>query len=207
MSSLVAHVAIGMTLGLLNRSSNSVRPYAYLGIMTLLAILPDFDYFAIWLFHVRFALRFTHSLCFCFLVTVVMWCVLKRGRASTDISFLPSPLIPVISFVPLLLAICSHLLLDMLVGRSLPLLWPFANLEISLPFAILPGASHTGLIKYEFWRNLIIESGILLPVFIGSILYSRRLLKLHHLPEILLVLSMWVGCVFCGVYLQSVSWR
>ncbi|MCH8620403.1 metal-dependent hydrolase [Undibacterium sp. TS12] len=195
MSSLVAHVAVGMTVYFRSArvSGRPWRGHVGLAVLILLAIMPDFDYFAIWLLHVRFALRFTHSLFFCLMISAMVWLLIRTWRRP---DMLP------LSLVSLLLASCSHLLLDLLVGRSLPLLWPFANTELALPLAMLPGAAHTGLLSYEFWRNLIVESCILLPVLAAVLLGTYRRLRRKHLPEILLVLPLWAGCIFYGTYLQ-----
>ncbi|MDP1979375.1 metal-dependent hydrolase [Undibacterium sp.] len=187
MSSLLAHVAAGLTLYFC-RTGPQPRPHISMGLPVLLAIAPDFDYFGIWFFHLRYEQRFTHSLLFCLLLSSTVWLLAKRcwPRCKTRPGFWI-----------LSLAACSHLLLDMAVGRALPLLWPLLKTEFYFPLAFLPGASHTGIISYAFWRNLLIEACMLLPVLAAVMMLIRRQPLRAHLPEILLVMSMWSGLGFC----------
>ncbi|WP_162039687.1 metal-dependent hydrolase [Undibacterium sp. YM2] len=194
MSSLLAHVATGLTLYFC-RSDRRPRLHVSMALPVLLAIAPDFDYFGIWFFHLRYEQRFTHSLLFCLLTGAVACYLVRRvGRQS--------PAMP--GFWILLLAACSHLLLDMLVGRALPLLWPFVTTEFSLPLMLLPGASHTGLVSYAFWRNLIMEACLLLPMLAAMVMLVRRASVRSYMPEILLVLAMWSGLVFAGGRLAAI---
>jgi inner membrane protein len=65
-------------------------------------------------------------------------------------------------------AVWSHLLLDMLVGvTAIPLLWPFSNIPMRLPFGILPSAGRISLSNFYFYYNLLIEIGVLAPICIG----------------------------------------
>jgi len=81
----------------------------------------------------------------------------------------------------------AHLILDLLTGvSSLPLLWPFTGELFKLPFGILPSAGRIALTNRYFYRNLIIESGILLPVYSfilmkGAVRKRLLLLVLHVL--------------------------
>jgi len=188
MSSLLAHVAAGLTLHFCHRGQQP-RPHASMALPVLLAIAPDFDYFGIWFFHLRYELRFTHSLLFCLLLSSAVWLSTRRcwptGKARP-------------AFWILLPAVCSHLVLDLLVGRSLPLLWPFMPEKFSLPLVLLPGMSHTGVISYAFWRNLILEACLLLPMLAVIMMTVRGLPWRAWMPEIVLVLAMWSGLVFAG---------
>lgn len=77
-------------------------------------------------------------------------------------------------YCQVILAGLSHLLLDLLVGVTpLPLFWPLSNLTMRLPFGLLPSAGRIQLTNPYFYRNLLIELGILLPL-------SWLLLKLPH---------------------------
>ncbi|MGB8644003.1 MAG: metal-dependent hydrolase [Anaerolineae bacterium] len=59
----------------------------------------------------------------------------------------------------------SHLLLDLMVDVSpMPLLWPFSYTLLKLPFGILPSAPLISLTNFYFYRNLLIELGVLLPI-------------------------------------------
>lgn len=183
MSSLLAHVAAGLTLYCC-RKSQLPRLHVSMALPVLLAIAPDFDYFGIWFFHLRYEQRFTHSLMFCLMTSGVAYYLVRRMGWQSSVMQ---------GFSILLLAACSHLLLDMLVGRALPLLWPFLTTEFFLPLAVLPGASHTGLNTYAFWRNLIIEACLLLPMLAMLIGFVQRKSIRQYVPEVLLVLAMWSG--------------
>lgn len=188
MSSLLAHVAAGLTLYFC-RKGQPPRLHVSMALPVLLAIAPDFDYFGIWFFHLRYEQRFTHSLLFCLMTSGMAYYLVRRmGWQSSAVP----------GFWILLLAACSHLLLDMLVGRSLPLLWPFVSAEFSLPLALLPGASHTGLNTYAFWRNLIMEACLLLPMLTAMVMLVRHQPVRAYMPEIILVLTMWSGLAFAG---------
>ncbi|MFZ6873276.1 metal-dependent hydrolase [Undibacterium sp. Di27W] len=189
MSSLLAHVAAGLTLHFCRREQQAGRLHASMALPVMLAIAPDFDYFGIWFFHLRYVQRFTHSIFFCLLLSSLAYLFARRCWPSP--STRPG-------FWVLSLAAGSHLLLDMLVGRALPLLWPFVTTEFFLPLAFLPGASHTGMISYAFWRNLLIETCLLLPVLAAMLSLWRRWTLRTYLPEIVLVLAMWSGLVWAG---------
>lgn len=194
MSSLLAHVAAGLTLYFC-RKDQLPRLHAGMALPVLLAIAPDFDYFGIWFFHLRYEQRFTHSLLFCLMISATASYLVRRmGRQS--------PALP--GFWILLLAACSHLLLDLLAGRFLPLLWPFVPTGFSLSMVLLPGAAHTGLVSYAFWRNLIVEFCLLLPLLMAMVMLLRRLPVRSYMPEILLVLTMWSGLVFAGGRLAAI---
>jgi inner membrane protein len=71
-----------------------------------------------------------------------------------------------------LLSICaalaglSHLVLDFLVGVTpLPLLWPLDSAAFASPVGILPSAGRIQLSNYFLYRNVLIEVGVLAPIF------------------------------------------
>jgi hypothetical protein len=58
--------------------------------------------------------------------------------------------------------------MDMLVGVwPLPLLWPFTDARFALPFGILPSAPSFRLDNPYMYRNLLMEVGILIPLYAG----------------------------------------
>ena len=64
------------------------------------------------------------------------------------------------------LAGLSHLVLDFLVGVTpLPLLWPLDSAAFSSPVGILPSAGRIQLSNYYFYRNVLIEVGVLAPLY------------------------------------------
>ena len=71
-----------------------------------------------------------------------------------------------------LLSVCavlaglSHLALDFLVGVTpLPLLWPLDSTAFASPVGILPSAGRVQLSNYYLYRNVLIEVGVLAPIF------------------------------------------
>jgi membrane-bound metal-dependent hydrolase YbcI (DUF457 family) len=71
-----------------------------------------------------------------------------------------------------LLSVCavlaglSHLVLDFLVGVTpLPLLWPLDSAAFASPVGVLPSAGRIQLSNYYLYRNVLIEVGVLAPVY------------------------------------------
>jgi membrane-bound metal-dependent hydrolase YbcI (DUF457 family) len=71
-----------------------------------------------------------------------------------------------------LLSVCavlaglSHLVLDFLVGVTpLPLLWPLDSAAFASPVGILPSAGRIQFSNYYLYRNVLIELGIVAPVY------------------------------------------
>jgi membrane-bound metal-dependent hydrolase YbcI (DUF457 family) len=71
-----------------------------------------------------------------------------------------------------LLSVCavlaglSHLVLDFLVGVTpLPLLWPLDSAAFASPVGILPSAGRIQLSNYYLYRNVLIEVGVLAPLY------------------------------------------
>jgi inner membrane protein len=72
-----------------------------------------------------------------------------------------------------ILAGLSHLLLDLLTGvLPLALLYPYPKV-FRLPFGLLPSAGKIQLTNYLFYRNILIEVGIFIPLLISSIFIIR----------------------------------
>jgi membrane-bound metal-dependent hydrolase YbcI (DUF457 family) len=99
-----------------------------------------------------------------------------------------------------LLSVCavlaglSHLVLDFLVGVTpLPLLWPLDSTAFVSPVGILPSAGRIQLSNYYLYRNVLIEVGVLAPVF-----YVSRGLYLGEISTRdrarVLILLLVVGC-------------
>lgn len=162
-------------------------------LLILLAVLPDFDYFAIWFFHIDVHPRITHTLMFCLSAAAIAWLVATPYRHQS---------INVPEFLSLSLAACSHLLLDLLVGvHGLPLLWPFSPTEITIPIGLLPSAGRLSVTNYYLWRNLLIEVGVLFPILtiIVSVCRGRTLRTL--LAKSWPLLLLWSGALYWSVSL------
>jgi inner membrane protein len=89
-----------------------------------------------------------------------------------------------------ILAGLSHLLLDLLTG-VLPLALLYPHLEVfRLPFGLLPSAGKIQLNNYLFYRNILIELGIFVPLLISSILMIRdsNLFEKHRFTIVIALL-------------------
>lgn len=91
------------------------------------------------------------------------------------------------------LAGLSHLLLDLVVGsrQADPLFYPFLAQTFTSPFGILPSPGKISLSNYYFYRNLLIEGGILIPAF-SLILYLFGRVKLNKISLFLLIISLLI---------------
>lgn len=162
MSSLAGHAAAGVAAYLCCNRWTDTRTRWALGLFVFLAICPDFDYFAVWLFGYAAHPRFTHGLLF----GLVMALLVRLATRRCSSAHLPLP--------ALLAAAWSHPLLDLLVGaHGLPLLWPLAR-DIALPVGVLPSAGALRWNNTYLWRNLLIELAVLVPAYAGVIAVMRR---------------------------------
>ncbi len=180
MSSFVGHVACGTAVYL---SQTPPRLRWTLFALVFAAVAPDFDYLALWLFHIRPELRVTHSLLFCFAIGVVGALILPGDRTTRTRTG---------AF--LTLSACTHLALDLLVGvHPLPLFWPALTTGVASPIGILPSAGHLSVTNYYLWRNLLIECGVLLPV-LATLVAVRRTTSLR-VSKLALLLPLWLACL------------
>jgi inner membrane protein len=103
----------------------------------------------------------------------------------------------------LLAASFSHPLLDFLVGaHSLPLFWPFTTAEESLLVGVLPSAGHMMLNNYYLWRNLLIELGILLPVFTTIVMFFRRVSYRIIMIRAIMLAPIWIAFLLWSISLK-----
>lgn len=160
MSSFLGHslAAYSLASAAPYREGSSSQRFMWAGWMVVLASAPDIDYLIPALnSRAHDGLRITHSIAFSLalpLCTAVALCLTSRDRRKlTSLSVCAA------------LAGLSHLVLDFLVGVTpLPLLWPFSAATFTSPVGILPSAGGVQLSNYYFYRNLIIETGILAPI-------------------------------------------
>lgn len=194
MSSLIGHVAAGAAVFLAyNRMSERKALWA-LPAFVLLAIGPDLDYLAFWLFHAIPSPRITHSLLFALAAASLIW-------LST--SYLRHHHLAKAPFLGLLAASLSHSILDLLVGaHPLPVLWPLHSPDVSLPFGVLPSAGRLALGNYYLWRNLLIEMVILLPVLAALVACARRVPYRTIASRALAIIPLWLIFVVWSVGLQ-----
>jgi inner membrane protein len=158
--------------------------------LIVLASAPDIDYLVPALNSRAYeGLRITHSVAFSLvlpLCTVVAFVLAgKSGRRLKSLGVCAS------------LAGLSHLVLDFLVGVTpLPLLWPFSTTPFSSPIGILPSAGAIQLSNYYFYRNLVIEMGILAPtLYVARGAYCGTISRQHRARIIVLLM---IAACFIG---------
>ena len=168
MSTLIAHAAAGTAIYFCYSRLRSLHTWWALPCFILLAVMPDFDYFAIWIFGIKQSVRITHTLLFCLCMGALAW-RLTRHRHQDGLHSRP------LCIAGFLLAPLSHLALDFSVGaHSLPLMWPFMETELMSPVAVLPGVVHTrNALSPEMWRNFLLESSILVPALLLLVARAR----------------------------------
>ena len=156
MSSFVAHMLVGASCFVLARPKTFRQAMPLVLIAGLLGLSPDIDYLLLWLIDWRPDPRITHSLVFVSILSLLAWAAVKMVSADkADFRLL------LIFFA----ASISHLVLDALVGgTNNPIAWPFISEGFSSPVGVLPSAGKPNLFNLYFWRNLLIEIGIIVPV-------------------------------------------
>ena len=147
--------------------------------LVIIASIPDLDYVVKpWHSSHHQGLRITHSVLFSLMVPSITIATLVlmslKGDQLRRRSF------------QVILAALSHLVLDLLVGVTpLPLLFPLSTISLKLPWGILPSAGKIALNNYYFYRNLLLEMGVLLPIFILiSLLNIRDVFEHKNRPVI-----------------------
>ena len=189
MSSFLGHSLAAYSLASAARHRQEPAPlrFAWAVWLVVLASAPDADYLIAGLnSRAHHGLRITHSVAFslalplCTAVTLCLTC--RDGRKLKTLSACAA------------LAGLSHLFLDFLVGVTpLPLLWPFSAATFTSPVGILPSAGRVQLSNYYFYRNLVIEMGILAPtLYVARGLYRGTVGRQNRARAI--VLLMLAGC-------------
>lgn len=162
MSSFLGHGLAAYSLFSLDRRARpSTRWRAmWLGWLVVLASAPDIDYLVPALASpAHQGSRVTHSIAFSLLLPLSTVGVLYfvKGLESRQRRLLS---------ICAVLAGLSHLVLDFLVGVTpLPLLWPLGSAAFVSPVGILPSAGRIRLTNYYLYRNVLIEVGVLAPIF------------------------------------------
>lgn len=203
MSSFAGHAAAGAAVYLSQHRLDDRRALPWLPVLVLLALAPDADYLAIWFFGAQAAARVTHSLFFCLAVAGCAWAVSRLfvGRSPGPIPAGADTRRP--AFAALAAAACSHLLLDFLVGvHPLPLLWPLVSSAWTSPWGLLPSAGRIDPGNFYFWRNLLIESALLWPVFALAVAWRRGTPWSSMRAKVWLVLPAWLAGLAWSVSLS-----
>jgi len=170
MSSFIGHGLAALTLSALGPSTGP-RRWGWLAWLVVLAWAPDMDYVAAPL---RLPgtpiIRVTHSLVGCLVLPLATMAFLYvRGERGAMWRW---------RALQAAGAGLSHVMLDLLVGVTpAALLWPLSRETFLLPFGVLPSAGWPKLTNPLFYRNLLIELGVLLPLFAGLFLVRARDLR------------------------------
>ena len=173
MSSFVGHSLAAFTIYSCHkpRRSKKWHRFFWLGWLTILGLVPDLDHFVPFLHQsAHHQMRITHSLTFALFLPIVTLAILVfcgvRGKTLK------------IRSLQVICAGLSNPILDLLVGVvGIPLFWPFSGQLFKLPFGLLPSAGALYLTNYYLYKNLLIELGVLMPLF-----YSIYL-SFHHRPS------------------------
>jgi inner membrane protein len=195
MSTLIAHLAAGTAIYFCYGRLHSLHTWWAWPCFVLLAVMPDFDYFAIWIFGIRQSVRLTHTLLFCLAMGMAAW-MLTRHRHQGGVHSRS------LCMAGFLLAPVSHLLLDFSVGaHSLPLLWPLMDEELMSPVGVLPGVIHTrNVLNPTMWRNFLLETMVLMPVLVLLVARARMVPAIALLRRGALIVPAW-----CGALIWSLS--
>ena len=195
MSSFIGHATAGAAIYLSQGRLSSPQARWALPLFILLAVFPDFDYVGRWFLGADMQPRVTHTLAFCVAFGILAWVSTTKLRA--DVRHPPT-------LAAYVLASSSHLALDILVGvHALPVLWPFTANEISSPIGILPSTIHVlSLTNHYLWRNLLIESAVLLPLLAAMVALCRATPVRSMLPKVLFMGPPWIVCLAWSLGLQ-----
>ncbi len=166
MSSFIGHTltSLGVYVTTQPPQKPAWRDLLWLGWLTFVALAPDLDYVIPALYALRTSmedgLRITHSLVGCLVFPLLTLPALVWLKLTWETRRL--------YIIQVFLAGLSHIVMDMLVGVwPLPLLWPFTDARFALPFGILPSAPSFRLDNPYMYRNLLMEVGILIPLYAG----------------------------------------
>ena len=189
MSSFLGHGLAAYSLFSLNQRKwpSTLPAPMWLGWLIVLACAPDIDYLVPALArHAHRGSRITHSIAFSLILPLLSVGALYFVQSLRSQRRLLS--------ICAVLAGLSHLVLDFLVGVTpLPLLWPLNAAGFSSPVGILPSAGRIDLSNYYFYRNLLIEVGVLVPLlFVARELYLGRISTRNKAGMLILILV--AGC-------------
>ena len=166
MSSFIGHGLAALTVYAVGPGARPVR-WGWLAWLGVLALAPDVDYVVAPL---RLpeppVLRVAHSLVCCLTLPLLTVAFLAwRGERGARLRA---------RGLQAAGAGLSHVVLDLLVGVTpTGLLCPLSRETFRLPFGVLPSAGRIRLDNPLFYRNLLIELGVLVPLCTGLVLLKR----------------------------------
>jgi inner membrane protein len=221
MSSFIGHSLAALTIHHIRKPSATTKiPSWWLATLIILASAPDIDYLvtsfrltgmapapdpvSLWICTWSSAtpaagvqtIRITHSLVGSLLLPISSILLLAL--------FAPAQPDRTIMSMQAVGAGLSHVLLDLLVGVTpTALFWPFSHTAIRLPFGILPSAGRIALTNAYLYRNLLIELGVLGPIWLGIYWLRYRYQRSFWHTSLLVILSVIsVGCLLWAAQLQ-----
>lgn len=169
MSSIVGHGLTALCIFSLEKPPPKafLRDFVWLLWLMFLAISPDLDYVVPLFYPANHnGLRVTHSLLVGLILPILTSLVLVATGLRGSTLWLRS--------LQAVTASLSHIMLDLLVGvTALPLWWPINTSVWALPFGVLPSAGRIQLSNYYFYRNLLIELGVLVPLYCSLYLFRH----------------------------------
>lgn len=189
MSSFLGHSLAAYSLFSLDRRErpSTLWRAVWLGWLVALASAPDIDYLVPALASpAHRGSRITHSVAFSLILPLSSVGVLYFVNGLKSQRRLLS--------VCAVLAGLSHLVLDFLVGVTpLPLLWPLDSAAFASPVGVLPSAGRIRLSNYYLYRNVLIEVGVLAPVYyVARGLYLGEVSARNRVRMLILLLAS--GC-------------
>jgi glycopeptide antibiotics resistance protein len=93
-------------------------------------------------------------------------------------------------------------MLDFLVGvHGNPYLYPFSSNVFVSPLGILPSSGRVDIHNHYFWRNILIELAIFMPLMFAFIPHYRSFV-LKHKVLLLLLISLFILGVMVGFSLD-----
>ena len=174
MSSFVGHGLAALTIGkAFEENTTFKQKVLWQTGLLLCAVAPDIDYLVRPLNSINNGgLRITHSIAFSLILPILLTLFFFLFERKNIIQ----------KGIQACLAGLSHIFLDLLVGsrHGDPIFYPLLKKEITLPFGILPSAGRISFSNYYFYRNLLIEIGILIPAF-TLILFLAGKFKINRL--------------------------
>ena len=189
MSSFVAHSLVGFIFGT-QQNSRTFREGVFVAFFfIILAGSPDIDYLINYLRGESMSIRYTHSIGYVFFIG--LFALLFRNYFFKSL-FLG---IPILLFF---IAPFSHLLLDYLVGvHGNPYLYPFSKEVFVSPLGILPSAGRIDVCNHYFWRNILIELAIFVPLVMFFTPKYRSIILRNKIMTLALLCLLCIG-VFVG---------
>jgi membrane-bound metal-dependent hydrolase YbcI (DUF457 family) len=170
----VGHFLMGASVAEALLPSQARHRHRMAAAMACLAIVPDFDFLAVWWLDDRGIHRgLSHSLAFSLLVGLAIYAIAGQRRLRES--------------AVCTLVIASHGLLDALTSfrsRGVELLWPFTTARYKFPItafwepaAVADGAS-TAIMG--MLRTSLLELALFLPLYLAVVGLRRRLSSSYH---------------------------